>query len=163
MSSNRTLLSIGAGILALVVVGAVVVLLAEARQPDPFEPGTPQAAMQDYLAAWDDGDYETAYGFFSEEVQAEASLDEYESQVRSYGDPYGGGSGSRAAFIDEVEGDGQRVVLHLTVEEYFGDGPADGGSYRSQRQVRMVREADGWKIDEPLIWLEPTEIGEFRL
>ena len=158
MSSNRSLVYIGAGILALAVLGVAVVLLAESREPASFEPGSPQAAMQGYLAAWDEGDYEAAYGYFSDEVQADATLEEYESQARLHGTGFGE-SGDRATYIDGVEGDGQRVTVHVTTEEYFGGGPG-AQSYRSQRQVRMVREADGWKIDEPLIWLEPIPFGE---
>lgn len=158
MTSNRALISIGAGILALVVLGGAIVLLAEGREPETFAPGSPQAAMQDYLAAWDEDDYEAAYAFFSDDVQADASLDAYESQARAYGGGFA--DGSRATFIDEVEGDEERVTIHLTIEEYFGGGPG-AQSYRSQRQVRMVHEAGGWKIDEPLIWLDPTQFGEF--
>ena len=160
MTSNRSLIWIGAGILALVVLGGAVVLLAEGRQDETFAPDSPQAAIQEYLAAWEAGNYEGAYAFFSSEVQADTSLDDYESESRSYA--VGAGYGSRAAFIDEVEGDDQRVIVHLTVEEFYGGGPGTE-TFRSPRQVRMVHEADGWKIDDPLIWLDPTQFGEFPL
>ena len=103
MSSNRSLVYIGAGIVALAVLGVAVVLLAESREPASFEPGSPQAAMQGYLAAWDEGDYEAAYGYFSDEVQADATLEEYESQARLHGTGFGE-SGDRATYIDGVEG-----------------------------------------------------------
>ena len=54
MTSGRSVLVIAAGILGIVVLGAVVVLLAEGREPQSYEPGTPEAAMQAYLAAWDE-------------------------------------------------------------------------------------------------------------
>jgi hypothetical protein len=159
MSSNRSLIYIGTGILALVAMGVAVVLLAEGRQPETFEPGSPQAAMQAYMAAWDEGDYRAAYAYFSDEVQADATLSEYESEARARGGEFGGGSEGKAAFIDDVEGDDRRVTVHLTTEEYVGDGPG-AQSYRTQHQVRMVREADGWKIDEPLLWLDRIRFGE---
>lgn len=161
MSTNRSLLFIGGGILALVVLAVAVVLLAEARGPTSFEAGSPEEAMQRYLAAWEERDYEAAYGFFSEEIKADATLDQYESQARSYGEGYIGG-GETATYIDDAVGEGDEVTLHLTVEQFYADGGPGGSSFRTQRTVRMVREADGWKIDEPLIGIEPAApFGEF--
>jgi hypothetical protein len=157
MTGNRSLLYIGAGVLALVALGAAVVLLAEGRRPASFEPGTPEAAMQGYLAAWQDADYEAAYGFFSDEIRTETSLEQYESQVRGFGEPFGGSD--TAVYIDKADGDGLRVTLYLTVEQSYGGG-IGGESYRSQREVRMVHQADGWKIDEPLIGVEQFPFGE---
>jgi hypothetical protein len=152
-------LYISAGVLAVAVLGAAVVLLAEGREPVTFEPDTPQAAMQAYMAAWQDDDYDAAYLFFSDEVRADTSLEEYESQARGFGDSYGGSE--RAVYIDRADGDEQRVTLYLTVEEYYdGGGGIGGDSYRSQREVRMVQQPDGWKIDEPLIGLEQFQFGE---
>ena len=163
MSTNRSLLFIGGGILALVVLAVAIVLLAEARGPSSFEAGSPEEAMQRYLAAWEERDYEAAYGFFSEEIRADATLDQYESQARSYGEG-NIGNGETATYIDDAVGEGDEVTLHLTVEQFYGDGGLGGGgnSFRTQRAIRMVREADGWKIDEPLIGIEPAaSFGEF--
>jgi hypothetical protein len=159
MSTNRSLLVIGGGILALVALSIAVILLAEARGPASFEPGSPQEAMQRYLAAWEERDYEAAYGFFSAEVRADATLDQYESQARAYGDGFQGGDS--ATYIDDVEGEGDRVTVHLTVEQFFDDGGLGGNGYRTQQAVRMVREADGWKIDEPLIGVESIPFSDF--
>jgi len=157
MSTNRSLLVIGGGILALVALSIAVILLAEARGPASFEPGSPQEAMQRYLAAWEERDYEAAYRFFSAGVQADGTFEQYERQAR-VGDEFH--DGETAAYIDDVEGEGDRATLHLTVEMFFDDGGLGGNSYRSQRSVRMVREADGWKIDEPLIGVESVPFGE---
>ena len=158
MSTNRSLLVIGGGILALVALSIAVILLAEARGPATYEPGSPQEAMQRYLAAWEERDYEAAYGFFSTEVRADGTFEEYERQARG-GDGFP--VGETATYIDGVEGEGDRVTIHLTVEQFFEDGGLGGNSYRSPRSVPMVREADGWKIDEPLIGVESVPFGEF--
>ena len=158
MSTNRSLLVIGGGILALVALSIAVILLAEARGPATYEPGSPQEAMQRYLAAWEEGDLEAAYSFFSAEVQAENTFEAYERQARP-GNEFP--DGESAVYIDEAEGEGDRVTLHLTVEYFYGDGGLGGNSYRTPRTVRMVREADGWKIDEPLIGIESVFFGDF--
>jgi hypothetical protein len=159
MTRTRSVLYIGIGVLAVAALGAAVVLLAEGRRPASFEPGTPQAAMQEYLAAWQDDDYEAAYRSFSDEIRADTSLEEYESQLRNFGDPYGPES-DVAVYIDKAEGDDAQVTLYLTVEQYYGDGGLGGGSYRSQHTVRMIHQADGWKIDEPLIGVEQIPFEE---
>jgi hypothetical protein len=159
MSTNRSLLVIGGGILALVALSIAVILLAEARGPASFELGSPQEAMQRYLAAWEERDHEAAYLFFSTEIRADTTLEQYESEARAYGEGFGGGE--TATYIDDAEVEGDTATLHLTVEQYFDDGGLGGNSYRTQRSVRMVREADGWKIDEPLIGVESIPFGEF--
>ena len=70
MTSGRSVLVIAAGILGIVVLGAVVVLLAEGREPQSYEPGTPEAAMQAYLAAWDNDDPSAAYDVLSNAIKA---------------------------------------------------------------------------------------------
>ena len=152
MTSTRAVTSIAAGILALVVVAAVVVLLAENRGPTTFPAGSPQAAMQAYLAAWEQRDLETAYGLFSAEVKAQASFHEYKRAVDSYGTFAPDGE---AVYIDTADTAAERASLHLTIEHYSGEGPGSN-VYRSTATVRMIHEADGWKVDQPLIGVEPA-------
>jgi hypothetical protein len=148
MTSTRGVLVIAGGILGVVLLGIVVVLLAEGREPPAYEPGSPEAAMQGYLAAWEDDDPSAAYDYFSNSIKGTLSREDYISQSGAFGKVWQ----NRATFIDRVEGDDSRVTVFLTVEEYYGDGL--GESYSSQRTVRMVHE-DGWKIDELLLGVEP--------
>lgn len=150
MTSTRAIFWIGGGILALVVAATAVVLLAESRRPTTFPPGSPEAAMQGYLAAWEERDLETAYGYFSDAIKARVTLEEYENAVRGYGDF---DPGDEAVYIDGAEGSGDRIGLQLTIERLSGDGPGTE-TYRSTTSVPMVRQADGWKIDEQLIGVE---------
>jgi hypothetical protein len=158
-TQDRSLLLIGLGVVALVALTIVVVLLAGGRQAVAYPVNSPEGAVQRYLAAFDEGDYETAYTFFSEEVRGEMDLDEYERAVRSYGSFDGGPS--RRVLFDRTSGDGDRMRVHLTVEEFYGGGGLGGGdTYRSSREVLMVRENGAWRIDEPLVWLDPAPFPE---
>lgn len=151
---ERSLLIIAAGTLALVVVAVVVVLVLGTRSGADFPADSPEGAVQRYLTAFEDEDHATAYGFFSSDVQAETSFDDYRRMVRDYG-RYGPGS-SRRVIFDRVSGEGDRRQVHLTVEEFYGGGPFGGGEvYSTPRQLALVREAGEWRIDEPLIGLEP--------
>lgn len=163
MSSNRSVLYIAAGILALVILAVAVVLLAGDREPQEFPPDSPEAALQAYLAAWDDGDIEAAYTYFSRRIHGTTSFEVYQraaDDFATYGMPPNGPQ--RRVFIDEVTGSYPRVVVHLTVEELYGDGLSQNVQ-RSTRLVRMVsdavsRDPNQWRIDEPLVWLDPMPV-----
>lgn len=158
MTSNRSMVAIVAGILALVAVTVVVVLVAGEPKPQEFPPDSAEAAVQGYLEAWDDRDIEAAYGFFSERVRASTSLDDYRPTADDflrYGMPPNGPD--RRVSIGDASDDGGRVVVPVTVEELYGDGLNQNVS-RSTRFVQMVRDPDGWRIDELLVWLDPTYV-----
>ena len=99
-------------------------------------------------------DPSAAYDVLSNSIKATVSREDYIAQSDAFGEV----DSNRATFIDRVEGDETQVTVFLTVEEYYGDGL--GESYSSQRTVRMVHE-DGWKIDEPLVGLEPAAFPAF--
>lgn len=153
--SDRTLLFVAAGIVALVVFAAAAVLLLGGREPATFPADSPEGTVQRHLAAFEDGDLAGAYADFSSEVRADMDLDAYERLTRDYGMyPL---DGSRRVLFDRTEIDGDRARVHLTVEEYYGGGPFGGGeTYRSPREMRLVREDGAWKIDEPVVGIEPA-------
>jgi len=153
--ADRTLLLIGAGILALVVVAAVVVLLLGSREPTTFPADSPEGVVQRHLAAFEDGDFGAAHAFFSADVQIDIDLETYERTARDYGGYQG--DTSRRILFDRTDVDGDVARVHLTVEEYYGGGPFGGGeTYRSPREIRLIREGGSWKIDDPIIGLEPA-------
>ena len=158
---GRQILIIGAVLLALVV-GTVVTVLAVGSREESYPPGTPEGALQRYLQAFEDEDFETAYSYFSSEVQDEMSLDEFEEATEYYGSP--APEIERRVRVDRVEETDDGAVVHLTVEEFYGGGGpfGGGGTYSYPREVRMVREGGDWKIDEPLLGLEPGPFPEFE-
>ena len=156
---DRSLLLIGGGVVALVVVAVIaVVLLGSGRAPE-FEADTPEGVVQRHLAAVEDEDYDTAWGYFSSDVKADLSVDEYRRATREYG--YYGGQ-SRRVLFDRSEVDGDRARVWLTVEEYYDGGPFGGGdTYRSSREIALVRDDGAWRIDDPIIGLEPMPFVDF--
>ncbi len=158
MSSNRSLLAIVGGVLTLVAVTVVVVLVAGDPKPQEFPPDSAEAAVQGYVGAWNDRDIPTAYAFLSERVRATTSLEDYQraaDEFLAYGMPPNGPE--RRISIGDASSQGDRTVVPVTVEELYGDGLNQNVS-RSMRYLPMVRDADGWRIDELLIWLDPTYI-----
>jgi hypothetical protein len=157
VAPSRHLLVVAGAVIGLVVVTVGAVLLAGGSGGDDLEPGSPQAVVRDYLAALEDGDLEAAHALFSDRIRERWDLDAFEREVEMMA-PYGpmdGGGPSRRVLFDRVETNGDRSVVHLTVEEFWRDG-LSGSSYTYGREIRMVREAGGWRIDQRLVWLDPV-------
>ncbi len=151
---TRPLLFIGAGILALVIVSVAVVLLAGRGASTQFPADSPEGAFQRYLAAHEDRDYEAAYEYFSEHVGEQMSMEEYRQNAQMYSGGPGFGDTTQRVLFQDTEGDGDRVQLNLVVEYFYGDGMG-GGSDRYPLQVTMIREDGEWRLDDPLIGIEP--------
>lgn len=150
----RGLFLVGAAIAALLVATVAIVLVAGGRDAPDLQPGTPEAAVQEYLAAFENGDLEAAYAHFSAELRSEWSLEDYEDAVDAYGGMTWEGP-SRRVLFDRTEVDGDVARVHLVVEEFYGDG-LSGDSFRSPRVVRLARDAGAWAIDEMVVGLEPA-------
>ncbi len=140
---------IALGITVVVLVATLIVLLAGNQAQATYPANSPEAALQRYLTAWYDKDYNAAYEFFASDVQGQMSLSDFR---RDAGFAYG--PDNQTVTLDRTTGSGDSRTLHLIVEDYYG--PQYGGSgYSHGVQVRMTLEPDGWKIDDPLIGLEP--------
>lgn len=88
---------IGGGLfLAVLLVASVVVALME--DEESFAEGSVEEAVQLYLKAVEDDDFETAYGFLSSELKAECSIEEF----------VGGGTPTRGDLSDD------RITLEKT-------------------------------------------------
>jgi hypothetical protein len=156
MGGQRGLLGIIAGIVVLLVATVVVVLVAGSRPPREYPVGSPEAALQRYLVAWEARDIETAYASFSSQVQTSTSLDEYRRRAIEYRSYASGPEGpSRRVFIDRATITGDRASLELTIEETWVSG-LNANHNRYPRLVSMVRESGAWRFDELLVGLEMT-------
>jgi hypothetical protein len=151
MTSHRSLLAIGAGVVALVLVTLAVVLLTDDRTRTSFPEGSPEAALQGYLDALDAGDVEAAYAAFSSEVRSRMSQEAFAREVETRGTGAERPDTRYLVTATTVDGDTARVTI--TVEEFYEDG-LGGSTNRYDREIRLVREGDAWHIDEPLVWLE---------
>jgi len=156
--ADRSLLLIGAGLAGVVVVAALVVVLLGSRDAAALPAGSPEGVVQRYLAAFEDGDYRTAHGYFSERIRDEVDEATYERAVREYGYAV---ETSRRVLFDSTELNGDRASVQLTVEEYYSGGPFGAGdTYRSSRVIALVREAGAWRIDDSLMGLDPGPFPE---
>ena len=147
----RSVLLIGAAIVALVVV-ALIVAVALPNRPTDYAAGSPEATFQDFYEAWEAGDVEAAYGHLSSTVKAELSLAEYRRMDADWS--WQRDQGRRLVLLS-VDLTGERATLHVRVDEFY-QGGLSGQRSSYERSVRLVRELGTWLIDEPLLGIEPV-------
>jgi hypothetical protein len=153
MTGNKSLLAIGAGVIALVVVTLAVVLLTDDGESVSFGSDAPEAALQSYLTALEDGDADAAFAAFSSDVRSTVDPDAFAREVDLRETEAGRPDTRYLVSATNVEGDTARVTV--TIQEFYGEG-LDGSTSSYDREIRLIREDGGWHIDEPLVWLEPA-------
>ena len=64
----------GGAILSLLLIASVIVAILQ--EEEDFAPGSPEASVQDYLRALDEGDFEVAYDILSPELRERCSIED---------------------------------------------------------------------------------------
>ena len=154
MSNGRTVGAIVGTILGIVALAVIIVGLA-GREPKTFEPGSPEAALQAYLVAWDEGDLEAAYSSFSAAARRGLSFEAYQRAARTWHAQQSSDT-RRLLLIDRSTGNAERATVYLILEETYRRD-LSASSYRSQREVSLIREEGAWRIADPLVWLDPAD------
>lgn len=124
-------------VLPLVGVAAVValVLIGLNREPDQFDPDTPEGTVQLYIAALVDGDFDTAASFWAgDDCLPESS------------EPTGGTPDVSARLV-RVDGNDDESTVVIAITDNTGD-PING-IYEYEEWFTLVNGDDGWKIRQP--------------
>ena len=136
------------GGLVIVVVVLVAVVFASGRGPAVYPVGSPEAAFQRYVAAWEVSDYPGAYAMFSLRIRSQVTLEDYRSMAPKYG--YDTSSQQRVVLLNAKVGE-TTATLSLRVEHWSqGGGLGGGSSWSSTTSVAMVKEAGTWHVDDYL-------------
>jgi hypothetical protein len=148
----RPLVVLGGAVLTVAIIGALVVLLS-GREPAVYEPGTPEAAFQSYLAAWEAGDHEAAYATFSYRIRESTPIATYRRMAGERGWQHE--QERRIALVDSrVQGD--HASLDLRVDE-FSPGALGGNRWSWDKTIILVREDGAWRIDDLLRGLDHVD------
>jgi hypothetical protein len=140
-SSGRWLAGITAGVLALIIISIVVTLVA-AGNAEPLPEGSPEAAVQNYLQAIDDGDLTAAYAMLADDRQATCDATEYRQFTQ------GGRDADMRLSLDNVDVIDTTALVAVRVTSFRGDPPFDfsENSYSALFQLELV---DGtWRVEE---------------
>jgi hypothetical protein len=144
-----------AAVAGLLFMAALVVVLAS-RPVGLYPADTPEGTFQRYLEAFQMEELETAYGYLSAREQQHVSFERFSRAADDYRrwGPY-----DERLTLERVDIRGERATVHL-VAHYPGGGPFSGG-WQEPLSIRLVREPDGWRIDEPLIGTQRWDFYEY--
>ena len=134
---------IGGGLfLAALLVASVVVALLE--DEESFAEGSVEEAVQVYLKAAEDDDFETAYGFLSSELKDECPIDEFAGgHIPTRSD-----IGDDRVTLEKTTTVGETVFVTVRVARIRGSGPF-GTSESSFEQRFSLRQQEGdWRFTE---------------
>ena len=138
---DRTVIAIGGGVLAIVVLAVVVVLAMGEPEVTAYPADTPEGTVQRYLRAAYGGDDETARELLSDRADSEMSRDPITGLFCQQSD----GHQVRVTGVDAGDA---RAAVRLQIEDVSGSG-LGFDRYSWERSVVLVFEDGGWKIDEP--------------
>jgi len=142
--TGRTWLMAAIVALALVGIATAAILIAGGQREVTYAPGTPEAVVQDYIRAWDAGDTDAAYAYFSSRVQARVPEWEFR-HAKTWSD-----EDSARIWIDERREVGSGVTLELMVERTY-DGFLLPSRERDGMRLVLILEDGAWRIDTPLL------------
>jgi hypothetical protein len=140
------------GVIAAVAFAAVLVVIATTRPPAAYPAGSPEAAFQAYLRAWEADDTETVHAAFSDRIRAEFPLARYHAMLADYG---WARADDRRVVLVASRVDGDDATLDLRVDQFAEGGGMGGDVVSWEASVRLVHEDGTWHVDELLAGLEP--------
>ena len=140
-SSARWLAGITASVVLLAVIAIVVTLAAGSGDPVPLPEGSPEAAVQDFIIAIDDGDYAAAYRHFDEETRTQCVENDFRNSVSS------GRNADMRVQLESVDlFDSGDANVTVRVRTFSGSPPFDF-SESNYSTTFQLREVDGqWVI-----------------
>ncbi len=139
----RVWLAGGAVLLGVLLVASIVVAMTSGEEA--LSEGTPEGAVQQYLKAVEADDYPAAYGWLSERLKQDCTLEQFA------GGDFPGNDRLKDTRVSLVEtrkvGDTTFVTVRIT-QFYGGGGPFDA-SESSYEQLFTLKQEDGqWRLSE---------------
>jgi hypothetical protein len=125
--------------IAIVVVLAIIIALAlSERGIEHFEAGSPEATAQAYIQALFDDDFDEAYGYLSDDLQAGCRRADLSAP----------GLEDTATF-EEVRRDGDHAEIELRLGEadfFPGDFPFDNYDWSRRTELELDRIDGVWRV-----------------
>ncbi len=137
-ASARWLVGIAVAIAGIVVV-SVVVALTLGDTETVFEPGTPEATVQTYFRAIQDGDAEAAVALFTADLQGRCSTEELRRSYQHQSD--------FSVRIRDTTVRGETTEIDVRIALNGGDSPF-GNGYDMDQLIFLEQEDGEWRIGE---------------
>ncbi len=141
--TDRFLVGIGIGIAALLVVAGISVALLQ--RPAPLLPaGTPSGTIQRFYQALEQQDYDTAFGFLSDQMEKKPTRVEF---VRANSQRGGSGGNTERMRIDSERITAATAIVIVQITHFYSSGPFGGANEYTDRQTfELQLDAGSWRI-----------------
>ncbi len=143
MKDDKFLIGIVAGIVLLVVVAVTMVLLRSPNQEEYMADDTPAGVVHNYFLAIQRKDYEKAYGYLSDDLEAKPNLDQF---IREVGGLTQNQESSLS--IGETRMGDVHTQVDVTITTYRPGSLFDSSTYTSKDTAFLRAAGDGsvWKL-----------------
>jgi hypothetical protein len=126
----------------LAIVAVIVTLVAGAGDPEPLPEGSPEKAVQDFILAVDDGDFEAAYAMLHPDLQDTCPVSDFRRYIGE-----GRDSGFRVS-LKSVDYIREEAHVTVAVTTFSGSPPFDFSEYTSDSLFVAVQVDGTWLIRE---------------
>lgn len=141
-SSARWLAGMTAGVVALGVIAVIVTLLASSGDPEPLPPGSPEARVQDFILAIDDGAVDVAYDMLASTAIDECAQADFRRHISD------GQSAGLRVELDSVDRYGDEADVTVSVTSFRGSPPFDFSKSKQEARFALTKSDDDWLLTE---------------
>ena len=138
--AKRWLVGAAALLVALLVASIVIALL---DREEPLPEGTPEAAVQRFLKAYEDEDVETARDLLSEELKEECSVQEFALNL-----PWRDRLRDERVTLERTRVVEDTAFVTVRVTTFGGGGPFGASDYAYEQRFALRLEAGQWRFVE---------------
>ena len=141
-SSGRWLTGMVVGVIAIAIIAIVVTIFASSGDPELLPVGSPEAKIQDFVLAIDDGAFDVAHAMLSPEVGDGCSLTDFRRYVRD-----GQQSGLRVE-LENINVYGELADVTVNVSSFSGTPPFDFSENKHETYFALERTGEAWAITQ---------------
>ena len=146
-SSNRWLLIFGT-IIGVLAITAVTLVLTLKNNTTLLPENTPEGVVQRDILAIKDGNFQTAYDYFSETAQTDLS---YANWKPTY--PMNPDGPSWQATIGKATITGNTATVSVNIDRFYPGGVINNSTSSQTIVFQLVQESGNWKINLPVNFL----------
>ena len=132
---------IGGGVfLGILLIASVVLTLTQKEDLPPI--GSPEAAVQNFLKAAQEDEYEVTYDFLSAELKLDCELEDFVGQRRFDG----GVMDDSRVTLQKTTTAGGVTFVDVRITRFYGTGPFDSSESSYEQRFSLQQEDDLWKF-----------------
>ena len=134
---------IGGGVfLGVLLIASVVLTFTQKEDLPPI--GSPEAAVQNFLKAAQEDEYEVTYDFLSAELKLDCDLEDFVGQRRSVVD--GMNVNDSRVTLQKTTTAGGVTFVDVKITQFYRTGPFGSSESSYQQRYSLQQENDLWKF-----------------